>query len=114
MYPVSDIDRSRKFYEDTLGLVPGSTTEYSPGMWWIEYDIGTTALGITNFAAPDCRKGPAVALEVADYDSALETIKSAGIEITWGPNDLPPCRCFGIKDPDGNELFIHKRKTALD
>jgi predicted enzyme related to lactoylglutathione lyase len=112
LYPVSDIDRARKFYEGALGLKPGAQMEFSPGTWWIEYDIGSTALGITNFEKPDCRKGPAVALEVTDYDAALATVKAAGLEITWGPNDFPPCRCFGIKDPDGNELYIHQRKKA--
>ena len=111
MYPVSDIERARKFYEGALGLKPGASMEFSPGKWWIEYDIGTSALGITNFETPDCRKGPAAALEVADYEGALATVEAAGIAVTWGPHDFPPCRSFGIKDPDGNDLFIHQRKN---
>ncbi len=112
LYPVSDIDRARKFYGETLGLKLCSEMEFAPGKWWIEYDVGSSALGITNFEPPSCTNGPAVAIEVADYDAALAAVQQAGLAITWGPHDFPPCRSFGIKDPDGNTLFFHKRKTA--
>jgi predicted enzyme related to lactoylglutathione lyase len=111
MYPVTDIPRARKFYEEILGLKTCMEMEFSPGQWWIEYDVGTSALGITNFAPPSCTKGPSAALEVADYDAALATIKAANIAITFGPNEWPSCNCFGIKDPDGNDLFLHQRKA---
>ena len=52
-----------------------------------------------------------VALEVTNYDAALATVQAAGIPIAWGPNDFPPCRSFAIKDPDGNELYIHQLKA---
>jgi predicted enzyme related to lactoylglutathione lyase len=84
--------------------------EFAPGQWWIEYEIGSSGLGITNFAPPSGQKGPSVAIEVADFDDAFATVQAAGLKVTWGPNDTPVCRSFGVTDPDGNELFFHRRK----
>jgi len=112
MYPVSDVARAREFYEQKLGLKVDTAMEFAPGQWWIEYEIGPSGLGITNFAQPSCKKGPSVAIEVADFEAALATVQAASLPVTWGPNDTPVCRSFGVTDPDGNELFFHKRKPT--
>jgi predicted enzyme related to lactoylglutathione lyase len=111
MHKVTDVPRARRFYEDTLGLQKCAEMEFAPGQWWIEYDTGPSALAITNFQAPDTKFVPtaSVALEITNYDDVLPAIKAAGIPITWGPNEFPVCRCFGFKDPDGNELYLHER-----
>jgi catechol 2,3-dioxygenase-like lactoylglutathione lyase family enzyme len=111
MYPVSDVERARRFYEGSLGLKVGTAMEFAPGKWWIEYDIGPSGLGITNFAPPSGQKGPSIAIEVPDIDAALATLRAANIAVTWGPNDndTPVCRSIGVTDPDGNELFFHQR-----
>jgi catechol 2,3-dioxygenase-like lactoylglutathione lyase family enzyme len=111
LYPVSDIERARKFYEGALGLKVGLQKEFTPGKWWIEYELGNTSLGITNFDAPSGQKGPGIAIEVANFEAALAALKAAGIAITWGPHEAPTCHTFGVKDPDGNELYIHQRKA---
>jgi predicted enzyme related to lactoylglutathione lyase len=112
MYPVSDVARARQFYEGTLGLKVGTAMEFAPGQWWIEYDIGPSGLGITNFAPPSGQKGPSIAIEVADLDAAFASLQAAKVAITWGPNDTPVCRSIGVRDPDGNELFFHQRKKT--
>jgi len=33
------------------------------------------------------------------------------VAITWGPNEFPVCHSFALKDPDGNDLYIHQRKA---
>jgi extradiol dioxygenase family protein len=48
MYPVTDMDRARRFYEEQLGLNPGYIVEKS----WIEYDVGGTCFGIYTFKLP--------------------------------------------------------------
>jgi len=114
LYKVSDVARTRRFYEDMLGLKICSEMEFAPGQWWIEYDAGgPSALGVTNFGMPDAAaaKNSGVALEITNYDDVLARAKAAGVAITWGPNEFPVCRCFGVKDPDGNELFFHQRKA---
>lgn len=114
VYHVSDVARARKFYGETLGLVTCAEMEFAPGMWWIEYDVGgPSALALTNYQSPamNAGKSPGVALEVANYDEALELVRAAGIPVAWGPNEFPVCCSFAIKDPDGNDLFIHRRKA---
>lgn len=112
---VTDVARARKFYEGTLGLKVCMDMEFAPGKWWIEYDAGgPSALAITNFESPNTNTAPSpgVALEVSNYDEALAAVRAAGIAITWGPNEFPVCHCFAVKDPDGNDLYFHRRKPA--
>lgn len=114
LYPVSDVPRARKFYEQLLGLKTCAEMEFAPGQWWIEYDVGgPSALAITNFKSPttNATPSPGIAVEITNYDDALAAVKAAGVAITWGPNEFPVCHCFGVKDPDGNDLFLHQRKT---
>ena len=115
LYHVTDVARARKFYEETLGLTVCMEMEFAPGKWWLEFDIGgPSALALTNFELPGMNHGPSpgVALEIANYDEALAAVRAAGIAITWGPNEFPVCHCFALKDPDGNDLYLHRRKPS--
>lgn len=113
LFHVTDVARARKFYEQTLGLQPGMAMEFAPGRWWVEYDAGgPSAIAITNFESPamNALPSPGVALEIGNYEAALAHVRAAGLTIIWGPNDFPACHCFAIKDPDGNDLYFHRRK----
>jgi predicted enzyme related to lactoylglutathione lyase len=109
-HSVTDVGRARGFYERTLGLEVGMEFEFSPGQWWIEYDIAGVALAICN-AMP----GPAsssLVLEVADLDAALAAMAAAGLPLSQPVLDFAPCRMFAVKDPDGNEIRFHQRKNG--
>ena len=112
VYHVTDVAAARKFYGETLGLQICAEMEFAPGKWWIEFDAGPSALAITNFEVPNANvgKSPGVALEVANYDEALALIRAAGIGFSSGPNEYPVCRSCAVKDPDGNDLYLHCRK----
>ena len=47
-HPVTDIARARAFYEKLLGLRILLEIEFSPGSWWIEYDVAGVALAVSN------------------------------------------------------------------
>ncbi len=48
-----------------------------------------------------------VALQVDDFDAALEAVKAAGIELTSGPGERHNGqRYFFVDDPDGNRIEI--------
>ena len=116
LYHVTDVARARQFYEGQLGLKVCMEMEFAPGKWWIEYDAGgPSALAITNYESPamNATKSPGVALEISNYDEALALVRAEGIEVTWGPNDFPVCHCFAVKDPDGNDLYFHRRKSGV-
>jgi predicted enzyme related to lactoylglutathione lyase len=108
-HAVTDIPRARGFYEKLLGLKAGVQMEFSPGQWWIEYDIAGQALAISN-AMPGA-PASSLNLEVADLDAALAAAKAAGAIIAFDVMEFPPCRIFGLKDPDGNQIGLHQRKA---
>jgi predicted enzyme related to lactoylglutathione lyase len=111
-YAVSDIKTARAFYEGVLGLLPNSEYDGANNPSWIEYDIGAGTLGIG--CAPGVwdpsPKGASAALEVDDFDAALEAVKERKVPIVTGPHEFPSCRMIVIADPDGNRLTLHKRK----
>lgn len=109
-HAVTDVARARKFYEELLGLKVGMQLEFAPGQWWIEYDIAGQALGISN-AMPDGKPAASLTLEVTDLDAALATAQAAGVTLAFPIMEFPPCRMFGIKDPDGNQIGLHQRKA---
>src|ERR1019366_25874 len=102
LHPVTDIVRARAFSEKLLGLKTSMEFEFSPGSWWIEYDIAGTTLGVTNAMPDEGAKGGSIALEVSDLDETLASIKDAKIPVTLEIQDFKPCRMFTIKTPDGH------------
>jgi predicted enzyme related to lactoylglutathione lyase len=108
-YPVTDVARARKFYEGLLGLKVGFQIEFSPGQWWIEYDIAGQALAISN-AMPG-KTASALALEVVDLDAAHASAKATDASIAGEVMEFTPCRMFILKDSDGNEITLHQRKA---
>jgi Predicted enzyme related to lactoylglutathione lyase len=108
-YPVTDVPRARAFYENVLGLK--CSTAFGEG--WIEYDIGACTLAVVK--SSDLWKpsadGPAVALEVEDFDAAIATLKAVGSKFILEPMDSPVCRIAVVQDPDGNGIAIHQRKA---
>jgi predicted enzyme related to lactoylglutathione lyase len=110
-YPVTDMARARAFYEGALGLTPNAPVK-SEKVPWIEYDIGSGTLGIGSSPnwkpSPD---GPSVALEVQDFDAAVATLREHNVPLIIGPMEIPTCHMVTVRDPDGNKLTLHKRKS---
>ena len=113
-YPVTDMARARKFYEDVLGLKPTMIVGESGGMQWTEYEIarGTLSLGA---GAPDWKPtatGCSVGLEVEDFDAAIAHLKANGVEFKMEPFPTPVCHMAFIFDTEGNLVCIHKRNAG--
>ena len=111
VYPVTDLARSRAFYEGVLGLT-SATSIIDGDQLWVEYEIGPHTLGIGNepFLKPS-GDGPHLVLEVEDFDRTIEHLKGHGAPFALEPSDMPlGCRAAIVIDPDGNKLGIHKRK----
>ena len=66
VYPATERQRSRAFYENVLQLTPAMSLDLPDG-FWIEYEIGphTLAIGKEPFLKPS-GDGPHLALEVED------------------------------------------------
>ena len=110
-YPVSNLKRACTFYGETLSLKE-SRRWGDENSGWVEFDIGSGTLAIDS-SPPDLkpsRNGGVAGLEVEDFDEAIATLKKAGVNFVWGPQETPVCHAALISDPDGNSIFIHKRK----
>jgi predicted enzyme related to lactoylglutathione lyase len=106
---VSDAERARKFYQETLELKPSTT---AMGGAWVEYDLGPTTIGVgchPNWKPS--RDGTTVAFEVDDIDATIVTLKELGVEFDMNKTETPVCWMAQFRDPDGNKLVLHKRKS---
>jgi predicted enzyme related to lactoylglutathione lyase len=113
-YPVTDMTRARAFYEGVLRLKLAATFEHA-GRHWIEYEVGGATLAVSNMSADMWKPssdGPVVALEMTDFEAAVETLRSAGVKFLLGPMDTGVCKMLIVADPDGNSLVIHKRHAG--
>jgi len=110
-YPVTDMARARKFYEEVLGLKHTGEPTTVP---WIEYDLGNATLGLGNYGDSwlPSKDGAMIALEVDDFDASVAVLKQAGITFTYEPVETPVCHFTIVRDPDNNAVMIHKRKPG--
>jgi predicted enzyme related to lactoylglutathione lyase len=105
---VSDKERARKFYQETLELKPGMTAMEGA---WIEYDLGATTIGVGCWPGWDpSRDGTSIAFEVDDIDATIATLKERGVVFDMEKMETPVCWMAQFRDPDGNKLMVHKRK----
>jgi len=113
VYPVTNLQRAREFYEGVLGLNPSLVYE-SNGMAWVEYEIGPGVLAL-GFGAGQFKPsvdGASVGLEMENFDEAIRELKEHGCRFVFEPMETPGCHMAGVFDSEGNTLIIHKRKEA--
>ncbi len=112
MYPVVDPERARAFYEKTLGLTRGSSSENGT---WTEYDLpGGGCLALFGAAdkvglAPSASAGT-VAFEVDDLDALNTRLKAEGVKDLSEMIHSPVCRMSTILDSEGNAILLHELK----
>ena len=107
---VSDAERARQFYQETLELKPSSSAMSGA---WVEYDLGTATIGVGCHPAwQPSREGTTVAFEVDDFDATFAKLKERGVQFDMEKTETPVCWMAQFRDPDGNKLVIHKRKSA--
>ncbi len=110
-YPSTDLEKSKDFYERIIGLecIMDHPLE-EEGKRWIEFDVGESAIAVSNIIPPAEGAGVGAALEVDDLDAAWELLKREAVELKTEIMESPGCRFFVIGDPDGNDLTIHQHK----
>jgi predicted enzyme related to lactoylglutathione lyase len=107
--PVTDMNRARAFYGGVLGLEP---VREMMGGKWLEYDAGEDTLAIASLETDwvPSNQGTGAALEVEDFDEAINKLKVAVIRFAAEPFETPCCHMAVVQDPDGNKIIIHKLK----
>jgi predicted enzyme related to lactoylglutathione lyase len=107
VYPVSNMERARAFYEHVLGL----HMSYHYQDIWVEYDLdgSTFAITTTKMGHTPGAKGAVIAFEVSDLDAFMHKLKERAVPFVTEAFDTPVCRMAVIEDQDGNHITIHKR-----
>jgi catechol 2,3-dioxygenase-like lactoylglutathione lyase family enzyme len=107
--PVTDLERSTRFYADTLGLPRASTAG-----GWPEFQLGENIslylLDPTNIG--QVFEGPhtaSIALRVPDVDTARKALEEKGVVFEGDTFDTGVCHMAIFRDPDGNSLMLHRR-----
>lgn len=108
-YPVSDMAKSRNFYENVLGLKPA----HSFSNFWQEYDLGENTFGLAmmNEGGPECFKGKVgtgIAFEVDDLAATHALMNQHQVPVVFGPEKFPACSMFVVADPDQNLVTFHQ------
>lgn len=108
MYPVIDMARARRFYEDSLGLKVGSNHEER----WVEYDLPDGGcFAITTMAEgvmPSHNSGGSIAFEVDDLSKLMKDLKGKGVKIKIDTFETPVCHMAIVIDSEGNALTLHQ------
>lgn len=112
-YAVTDMAKSRAFYEGILGLAPTTVHgDENCESQWVEYEIASGAFSLgKNAAFKPSPEGASVAFEVEDFDAAIKQLKDAGVPFKIEPMQTPVCRLAMVLDPDGSAVCIHKRNA---
>ena len=107
--PVTDIQRSKRFYGETLGLPSvgdgGGWPEFQLGENVSLYLIDPTNIG-SSFTGPHTAH---IALRVPDVADTREELEGRGVEFDGEILDTGVCHMAFFKDPDGNQLMLHRR-----
>jgi catechol 2,3-dioxygenase-like lactoylglutathione lyase family enzyme len=111
--PVTDLERSTRFYRETLGLEQigeGGWPEFQLGENVSLYLIDPTNIGQT-FTAPHSSY---IALRVPDVAETRAELEARGVEFEGEVLDTGVCHMAFFRDPDGNALMLHRRYAPRD
>ena len=102
-----DIRRARSFYAETLGLEIETEGEHD-----MEFRAGQVTLDIfdpSSIGQPFAPSPAGIALRVPDVEAARAELEAKGVEFEGETLDTGVCHMATFKDPDGNELMLHRR-----
>ena len=118
-HPVTSIRRARDFYETVLRLPEPQVVDPPRGPdgddGFIEYAVGHDTLAVTTtwfHGEPPAVLSAGLSLEVEDFEEAIAHIRSCEVPFELGPFEGARCSIAVIKDPDGNQIGIHKLKEV--
>jgi catechol 2,3-dioxygenase-like lactoylglutathione lyase family enzyme len=111
--PVTDVERSKKFYGETLGL---PEVEH-PEQGFPEYKLGDNGfLYLLSLEAIGAAfRGPhdaGFSLRVPDVAAARAELEEKGVVFNGDTLDTGVCHMAFFADPDGNQIVLHRRYAS--
>jgi predicted enzyme related to lactoylglutathione lyase len=108
LYPVLDMARARRFYEETLCMKMGANHENC----WVEYDLpGGGCFALTTMAdgvMPSADAGGTIAFEVSDIEKFVAELKQKNVRFKMELFDTPVCKMAVAIDSEGNSFMLHQ------
>ena len=116
IFTVTDIERSVRFYTETLGFVVDEKFKAESGTpQGVMLKAGVCRLGLSQddwAKGRDRQRGVGVRVwctTVQDVDAFARRVKADGYKLTQEPTDEPwGGRSFALDDPDGFHLTIYR------
>jgi catechol 2,3-dioxygenase-like lactoylglutathione lyase family enzyme len=109
--PVADLERARRFYEETLQLPrvagPGAWPEFALGNVSL-YLVEPERMGVETWSP----HAAYIALRVADVAGARAELEAKGVVFEGPIRDSGVCHMAFFRDPDGNALMLHRRYAS--
>lgn len=107
-FAVTDLERSRSFYEGLLGLEPVPRPELGvPGAWYRAGATEVHLVGAPDAAAPASRPltplANHAAFAVEDYERTLARLRGRGVEVVETSAERGQ---LWVQDPDGNVIEL--------
>ena len=106
--PVTDMERAKEFYGETLGLEQVSDRgfpEYQLGENISVYLLNMEGIG-RQFTGPHTAH---IAIRVPDVAETRRELEANGVEFEGDTLDTSVCHMAFFRDPDGNALMLHRR-----
>ena len=113
---VADLERSRQFYVDLLGMREVPRPDFGfPGLWFqagntqIHLNIESPEAGTAGlkYTATSITRALHLAFQVQDATAAAEILRRRGVEIIAGPRNRPDGAIqLYVMDPDGHQIEI--------
>jgi catechol 2,3-dioxygenase-like lactoylglutathione lyase family enzyme len=112
--PVTDMERSKAWYRDTLGLPLSRDDQGFP-----EFKLGDNGFLylITMESVGGTFRGPhdsGFALRVPDVHEARKELEAKGVQFNGDVLDSGVCHMAFFADPDGNQMILHRRYAPAD
>ncbi|MHB8439456.1 MAG: VOC family protein [Acidimicrobiales bacterium] len=102
---VRDVEEAVAFYTDVLGLtVRDDRPDFGFGGSWL--NIGAQQLHLIE-ADPPASLGQHFAVQVADLDEAVASVRARGVEVS-DPRPVAKSRQAFLMDPSGNQVELHE------
>ncbi len=108
IYPVTDVERSLRFYRDMLGIkqIPVMQPDVPrERMAWLQLPSGVMLHLIRSENVPATHPIH-IAFEVADFDEAERVVKAAGLEVLQSGVRDDGQRFLFFYDPDENRVEL--------
>jgi catechol 2,3-dioxygenase-like lactoylglutathione lyase family enzyme len=109
--PVTDQDRARDFYVDTLGFDLVRDNHMGPAQRWVQVAPkgGQTSITLVTWfetMPPGSLRG--LVLETDDLDGDVAALTARGLAVDGGIQDQPWGRFVTFSDPDGNGIVLQE------